>query len=708
MIIQRLPHFATTLVTLALCTTGRAADFPITLNYNFNGMAHSGEEFNADNPDGFRSISDRALHIDGQTGSFGAVPIVGSGGIPYQIVTAAGALDIVHVGDRNTTDNGNWAFDATPDGDNIGTQPNWLSNPDQTGPQATSLTALNLTLDPSAEIGVLYQVSNGGGNFRVTLSFTDSTSVFVTCNAPDWFQNQSPGAPGNGLIVQHQLGVFNGTDGNDIANSPAATLNVAEAIISVSEMLNDGVGDVRGKTLASISFSDRSRPTAAYAILAATVRTGLGPPANDQCANCTPMSEGTVTGSSARATGTDLTACGNNDTTDVWFCYTATATGRAEARTCGSQFDTTLAVFDTCSGPAIVCDDNACGLASLVQWNATANHTYRIRIAGVGATVGDYTLTVINPAQTFNNRPLPLAFNFNGMAHIGESGNPDDPAGFRSISDRALSIDGGLASFASGGVLGTTGISYSPIRTDHVLDIIHLGDRNTLDPWDAVPDGDNVGIQPTWLPNSDQTGPQVSDVSALHITLGAQSEMGVLFNVSNGGGGFNCTLGFTDSTSVTVFLAGPDWFGSQTPITPDPGVAVQTQLGVYTGTGDTDSALPSLPLNVQESIVSVQSLIGGGLGDVTGKTLATVTFSNPDTANGYGIYAVTVRSPGLPPCPGDLNGDRAVGLQDLTILLSHFGTASGASPADGDMNGDGDVDLGDLTAFLSNFGNVCS
>lgn len=59
------------------------------------------------------------------------------------------------------------------------------------------------------------------------------------------------------------------------------------------------------------------------------------------------------------------------------------------------------------------------------------------------------------------------------------------------------------------------------------------------------------------------------------------------------------------------------------------------------------------------------------------------------------------------PCPGDLNGDGSIGLADLTVLLSNFGTASGAGPEDGDMNGDGAVDLADLTEFLSLFGSAC-
>src|SRR5262249_36808132 len=56
---------------------------------------------------------------------------------------------------------------------------------------------------------------------------------------------------------------------------------------------------------------------------------------------------------------------------------------------------------------------------------------------------------------------------------------------------------------------------------------------------------------------------------------------------------------------------------------------------------------------------------------------------------------------------GDFNHDGAIGVQDLTILLSHFGTPGGALPEDGDLDGDGDVDLTDLTQLLARFGVSC-
>jgi len=49
--------------------------------------------------------------------------------------------------------------------------------------------------------------------------------------------------------------------------------------------------------------------------------------------------------------------------------------------------------------------------------------------------------------------------------------------------------------------------------------------------------------------------------------------------------------------------------------------------------------------------------------------------------------------------PGDLNGDGAVSLPDLTILLSSFGVGT-----EGDVDGDQDTDLVDLGHLLANFG----
>jgi len=53
-------------------------------------------------------------------------------------------------------------------------------------------------------------------------------------------------------------------------------------------------------------------------------------------------------------------------------------------------------------------------------------------------------------------------------------------------------------------------------------------------------------------------------------------------------------------------------------------------------------------------------------------------------------------------CPGDIDGNGVVDLNDLNLVLTNFGSGSG-----GDANGDGVTDLNDLNIVLTNFGNSC-
>ncbi|MEC9048068.1 MAG: hypothetical protein VYA51_08640, partial [Planctomycetota bacterium] len=201
-----------------------AQSFPIPLAYNFNGMVHVGEGGLPDDPTGFRSISDRALDF--------------RNGIPndplladYQLVAAPGVLDIVHLGNRNQVDAGNWAFEPGPNGNNIGTQPTWLANADQSSPQTTVLPA-PVAVVPGASLGFLYQLSNGGGSFDVNLKFQSGQTLTDTLSGPDWY-----------------TGSFLGTGSVDIAN-PDQNLSLTEGRIDLDAFAGDA--------LTEITFSNRS------------------------------------------------------------------------------------------------------------------------------------------------------------------------------------------------------------------------------------------------------------------------------------------------------------------------------------------------------------------------------------------------------------------------------------------------------------------
>ena len=89
-------------------------------------------------------------------------------------------------------------------------------------------------------------------------------------------------------------------------------------------------------------------------------------------------------------------------------------------------------------------------------------------------------------------------------------------------------------------------------------------------------------------------------------------------------------------------------------------------------------------------------------------------FDDPDTLDtGSGVPPIVdmgayeFGGSDLPPCYGDLDGDRDVDLADLAELLGHYGMTSGATGADGDMDCDGDIEIADLAELLGVYGNTC-
>lgn len=103
--------------------------------------------------------------------------------------------------------------------------------------------------------------------------------------------------------------------------------------------------------------------------------------------------------------------------------------------------------------------------------------------------------------------------------------------------------------------------------------------------------------------------------------------------------------------------------------------------------------LPSVPMDTTEPL----------FGDADLTMICDVPFTSYTYVDNYRIVARGAADPC--PCPGDFNGDNAVGLSDLTLFLASFGGAP-SNPCM-DSNNDGAIGLSDLTAFLSTFGSTC-
>ena len=136
------------------------------------------------------------------------------------------------------------------------------------------------------------------------------------------------------------------------------------------------------------------------------------PPANDMCANRVPISGAgswlwdstCATRETGHPNGTCVTS-GTGPDADVWFLWTAQATGTTCISLCdGTSFDTVLAVYDTTDCAAVsttnqvACSDDDCGPAGgpgRVQITVpTVGHQYLIRIGGWNGTSGPGKLTI--------------------------------------------------------------------------------------------------------------------------------------------------------------------------------------------------------------------------------------------------------------------------------------------------------------------------
>lgn len=245
------------------------------------------------------------------------------------------------------------------------------------------------------------------------------------------------------------------------------------------------------------------------------------------------------------------------------------------------------------------------------------------------------------------------------------------------------------------------------------------------------------------------TSPSVP--TGLAVTGTTVSTASLSWNASSPGA--NCTLKgyevYRNSTLVTTVTSGTTFTDSG--LTPSTSYsytidAVDTsspahksaQTSAVNATTKADTTAPSVPTNLQQALVTSTSIAiswtdstdnvgvtgykvfrnGTQVGTSTNATY-TDTGLSPNTQYTYTVKAydaagnvsaasaalnVTTLAASGNCSNGDLNGDGHVNITDLSILLSHYGTTTGATCSTGDDNGDGAVNITDLSILLSNFG----
>ncbi|MEK6703976.1 MAG: PPC domain-containing protein [Planctomycetota bacterium] len=135
-----------------------------------------------------------------------------------------------------------------------------------------------------------------------------------------------------------------------------------------------------------------------------TLHANLSRPSNDNCAGFVTIGSGVYSFNSCGCTtdGPAESACAYfgypQVDNDFWVRWYADCNGDATVTTCGSTFDTKIAVYPgSCpSGPesTLACDDDSCGLQSIVTFRVVAGQPYLLRFGGFNGAAGSGTLSI--------------------------------------------------------------------------------------------------------------------------------------------------------------------------------------------------------------------------------------------------------------------------------------------------------------------------
>lgn len=135
-------------------------------------------------------------------------------------------------------------------------------------------------------------------------------------------------------------------------------------------------------------------------------------PANDDCLNALPLPTNLVSFDATNSTfDAPAPSCGLPSQPNVWFSWTAPTSGTAMVNTCGSSFDTALAVYTGACGALteLACNDDSCGLQSQLSFTASVGSTYLIQVSGLTPATGSIRVAIASSILDLATARPPLS-----------------------------------------------------------------------------------------------------------------------------------------------------------------------------------------------------------------------------------------------------------------------------------------------------------
>jgi hypothetical protein len=588
-----------------------------------------------------------------------------------------------------------------------------------------------------------FNATFGATGFTVTTTGTGTNTFNFTLNyngtAPtNPVVNSVISTPASGFVGQSFLVVANVSPAPDLVPITTVSLDASQ-VDGGTVALNDsgiapdvtaGDGNWSGNvTIGAAATLGAKTLTATATDASARVVTGNGsftvvvaPPANDNCANATVLSNA---GPFPYNTGYDTTGatldgnwtgCSTFTPTgpDMWYSFTAPSDGELLVSTCivdtggATTRDTLLGISTACGGSFIVCEDDeggACGLGTKISANVTAGTTYFIAVRSYGTAITDGLFNL----NFIPGTPFAITATSTSDSTIFTNGAPSSTIVTATVQNASLPPSTGVTVSldASAAGLGTINLLDDGVAPDSIG-----GDNVYTASISAA--GANFGVFNFAVTATDAQSRTAGGTIAQTIdSLDETGELVATANLAPDASTFNGRLNSgTDVDMWKIFICDPATFSATTVggVTV-PGTATGSDTALYLFSPDgngisynddvTGTDFNSLLANTQ-----VASLSAGEY------YLAVAYFGNrPTNASAQTIWSEFAPTTTVPPtglgAPGpvaDWNGTGTVTANYTLTLTGVSLAACGPTCNDIDVNNDGaSFDPTDIDAFLSVF-----